>query len=61
MINHREHMAPLVKLEITQNTTVAPAAANITNKKIMFKNCTPLISCISRINNMKVDYALILM
>ena len=33
------------------NTAVAPATANNTNKKVIFKNCTPFTDCISEINN----------
>ena len=38
----------LVKGNITVNKT---AAANNTGKKVIFKNCAPLINCISKINN----------
>ena len=41
-----------VKGNITVNITAgADAAANNTNKKVIFKNCAPFISCISKINN----------
>ena len=33
------------------------AASNNANKKIIFKNCVPFTSCISRINNTQVDDA----
>ena len=39
------------------NTAGAGAAANNTNKKVIFKNCAPFTSCISRINNKDVDNA----
>ena len=42
----------LVKGTITvDNTSAAGAAANNTNKKVIFKNCTPFTNCISEINN----------
>ena len=48
----------LVKGNITVNiTTDAGADANNTNKKIIFKNCAPFTSCISKINNAEVDNA----
>ena len=48
----------LVKGTITVNNTAAQgAAANNTNKKVIFKNCTPFTNCISEINNMQIDNA----
>ena len=48
----------LVKGNITvNNTAVGAAAANNTNKKVIFKNCAPFTSCISKINNTKIDNA----
>ena len=45
----------LVKGNITGNNTVAAdAGANNTNKKVAFKNCAPLIKCISKINNTQI-------
>ena len=42
----------LVKGSITgNNTAVADANANDTNKKVTFKNCTPFTNCINEINN----------
>ena len=47
-----------VKREITVNNTAAASAdANITNKKVIFKNCTPFTDCIIQINNIQVDNA----
>ena len=47
----------LVKGTITvNNTAVAPAVANNTNKKVI-KNCAPFTLCISEINNTQVDNA----
>ena len=44
----------LVKGNITVNNTAgAGAAANNTNKKVIFKNCAPFTKCISKINNTK--------
>ena len=46
----------LVQGTITVATTVAQGQANnVTNKKVMFKNCAPFTNCISRINNTQVD------
>ena len=44
----------LVKGNITVNNT---AAANNTNKKVIFKNCAPFTNCISKINNKDIDNA----
>ena len=45
----------LVKETITvPNTAAAGAAANNTNKKVIFKNCAPVTNCISEINNAQV-------
>ena len=42
----------LVKGNISVNNTAADgAAANNTNKKVIFKNCAPFTDCISKINN----------
>ena len=42
----------LVKGTITVNTSsAAVAAADNTNKKVIFKNCSPFTKCISEINN----------
>ena len=48
----------LVKGTITVNNTAAQgAAANNTNKKVIFKNCSPFTNCISEINNTQIDNA----
>ena len=48
----------LVKGTITVNdTSAAGAAANNTNKKVIFKNCAPFTNCISEIINAQVDNA----
>ena len=48
----------LAKETITANNTAAVFAdANNTNKKVIFKNCTPFTNCISEINNTQVDNA----
>ena len=48
----------LVKRNITVNNTAGTgAAANNTNKKIVFKNCAPFTNCMSKINNTQVDNA----
>ena len=42
----------LVKGTISvNNSAAAGAAANNTNKKVIFKNCAPFTNCISEINN----------
>ena len=46
----------LVKGNITVNNTAADStAANSTNKKVIFKNCVPFTTCISKINNEQID------
>ena len=46
----------LVKGNTTVDNTVADgAAANNTNKKVIFKNCAPFTNCISKINNTQID------
>ena len=48
----------LVKGNITVNkTAVAGAAANNTNKKVIFENCAPFTNYISKISNTQIDYA----
>ena len=48
----------LVKGNISvNNTAAADADANNTNKKVIFKNCAPFTSCISKINNTQIDNA----
>ena len=48
----------LVKGTITVNNTAAQgAAANNTNRKVIFKNCAPFTNCISEINNIQIDNA----
>ena len=51
----------LVKVTITVNNTAgAGAAANNSDKKVIFKNyknCTPFSKCISKINNTQMDDA----
>ena len=48
----------LVKGNITVNNTAADgAAANNTNKKVIFKSCAPFTNCISKINNTQIDNA----
>ena len=48
----------LVKETITvENAAAAGADANNANKKIIFNICAPFTSCISRINNTKIDHA----
>ena len=45
-----------VKTTITVPTTAAAAiAVNNTNKKVIFKKCTPFTICIREINNTQVD------
>ena len=39
------------------NTAAARANPKNTNKKVIFKNCAPFISCINRINNTQIDDA----
>ena len=48
----------LAKGTISVNNTAAQgAAANNTNKKVIFKNCAPFTNCISEINNTQIDNA----
>ena len=48
----------LVRGTISVNNTAADgAAANNTNKKVIFKNCAPFTNCISEINNTQIDNA----
>ena len=48
----------LVKGNITVDNIAADgAAANNTNKKVIFKNCAPFTNCIIEINNAQVDNA----
>ena len=46
----------LVKGNITvSNTAVDSAAADNTNKKVIFKTCAPFTSYINKINNEQID------
>ena len=48
----------IVKRTMTvPNTPAAGTAVNNTNKKVVFKNCAPFTSCITKVNNAQVDYA----
>ena len=48
----------LVKGNISvNNTAVAGTAANNTNKKVIFKNCSPFTNCIGKINNTQMNNA----
>ena len=48
----------LFKGNISVNNTAAEdAAANNAAKKVIFKNCAPFTSCISKINNTQIDNA----
>ena len=48
----------LVKGNITVNNTVDDgAAANNTNKKVIFKNSAPFTNCIIKINNTQINNA----
>ena len=48
----------LVKGNISVNNTAAPgAAANNTNKKVIFKNCAPFTNYITKINDTQIDNA----
>ena len=43
---------------VTVNNTAADgAAANNTDKKVIFKNCAPFTNCISKINTTQIDNA----
>ena len=58
MIYHYSDAYILVKGTISVNNTAAQdAAANNINEKVIFKNCTPFINCISEINNTQIDNA----
>ena len=47
-----------VKGTITvNNTAAADGDANNTNRKVLFKNCSPFTNCISEINNTQIDNA----
>ena len=46
----------IVKGTISVNNTAAQgAAANNTNKKVIFKNCAPFTNCVIEINNTQID------
>ena len=45
----------LVKGNKTVNTAAVGAGANNTNEKVIFKNCAPFTSCISKINNTQIN------
>ena len=47
----------LRELLVLTITAAQGAAANNTNKKVIFKNCAPFTNCISEINNTQIDNA----
>ena len=47
----------LLKKITVNNTAADEAAANNTNKKVIFKNCDPFTNCTSKINNIQIDNA----
>ena len=52
------HAYILVKGTVSVNNTAADgAAANNTNKKVIFKNCASFTNCLSEINNTQIDNA----
>ena len=66
MINHVEQMKLIilcdysdVYIQVSGTITVAALAAGRGNNNIqvVFKNCAPLINCISKINNTEIDNA----
>ena len=60
-VNSQITFKTLVKGTVSVNNTAAQgAAANNTNKKIIFKNCAPFANCISEINNTQMLKILIL-
>ena len=57
MVNYSDAYI-LVKRNIAVNNTAgAGVATNNTDKKVIFKNCAPFTSCISKINNTQIDNA----
>ena len=42
---------------VGQGTTQSKIHAYKNNTKVKFKNCTPFIECISKINNTEIDHA----
>ena len=47
----------LVKGNISVNNTVVGVLLQITEKKVIIKNCAPFTNCISKINNTQIDNA----
>ena len=47
----------MLKFSLCDYSDAQGAAANNTNKKVIFKNCAPFTYCISEINNMQIDNA----
>ena len=47
----------LVKENISVNNTVVGVLLQITEKKVIIKNCAPFTNCISKINNTQIDNA----
>ena len=44
-------------ITVTNTAATVAAAADNTNKKVIFKNCAPFTNCISKINNTQIDNA----
>ena len=47
----------LVKGTIILSNTGTASAPNNRDKKVLFKNCAPLIDCVSEINSKEIDHA----
>ena len=43
--------------QLINDSAADGAAANNTDKKVIFKNCAPFTNCISKINNTDIDNA----
>ena len=51
----------VIETKTVANTAAVDAAVNNVDKTVIFKNGAPFIKCISRINNIQLDDAIILM
>ena len=57
LCDYSDAYTPAKRNIVVNNTAGAGAAANNTNKKVIFKNCAPFTNCISKINNTQIDNA----
>ena len=57
LCDYSDEYIPVIGTITVDDTLAAGAAANNTNKKVIFKNCAFFTNCINEMNNTQVDNA----